>query len=64
MIEKLETDPLAWGDPNYRLREMNLVICHRVYSMIDVYYGVHETEPFVFIKEFSVLHGYGLQSDS
>ena len=49
--EKLTFDPLAWGDPQYRLPALGLLICHGITSMLHVYYGVNEEHHLVFVKE-------------
>jgi hypothetical protein len=50
--DKLETDPLGWGDPNYRLRNLGLLMCLGPHPFLFVYYGVDEQRRVVYIKGF------------
>jgi hypothetical protein len=52
--ERLTNDPLGWGDPNYRLRQLDLLVCRAAHPLLHVYYGVDESRRIVYIKEFRV----------
>lgn len=42
ILQSLATDPVGWGDPNYRLRSLNLLVCHGILSFLHVRYVVDE----------------------
>src|SRR3712207_4415680 len=49
--ESLATAPLDWGDPLYRLGQVGLVVCHRIYSALHVNYAVDEGKRVVYLRE-------------
>jgi hypothetical protein len=57
--EKLTTEPLAWGDPQYRARNAGFVLCHGLHLLLHVYYAVHEESRTVWVKEILPLPGLG-----
>jgi hypothetical protein len=57
--EKVTTEPLEWGDPQYRARSAGFVMCHGLYLLLHVYYAVHEETRTVWIKEILPLPGQG-----
>jgi hypothetical protein len=57
----LKSDPLAWGDPNHQLRQLRLVLCHRVCPPLHVFYGVEEALRIVFVKDILFLPKYGIE---
>jgi hypothetical protein len=59
VVNKLQTQPLEWGDPQYRLRGLELLMCH-AYTQLRVYYGVDERNRIVYIKEVLLMPNIGL----
>lgn len=59
--EKLRREPLAWGDPLYRLPNLELLLCRGIYSIFLVEYGVQESKRLVFIKDYKLLPGHPLE---
>jgi hypothetical protein len=53
--QKLSSEPLSWGDPQYRLSNLGLLFCHGIYSMLHAYYAVSEERHLVFVKEILAL---------
>jgi hypothetical protein len=53
--ERLRTDPLTFGEPQYRLPALQLMVRQGVVSPLIVDYAVHEELPFVFIRGFKLL---------
>jgi hypothetical protein len=49
MLAHLEQDPLAWGDPLYRIKHKSGVVCHVCMEPIAVRYVVFEEEQSVLI---------------
>jgi len=50
IYKALQDDPIAFGDPNFKLKQMRLVICQRIYSMLRVGYGVDKKRRIVYIR--------------
>ena len=50
--ERLQSDPLAFGDPWNDLPEAKLIVLVRVVPPLTVIYGVHKEIPVVFPKVF------------
>jgi hypothetical protein len=59
--EQLRNRPLEWGDPLYRLRQLNLPIYRGIRGYLVVEYGVKEDERLVFIKDYRLLPGNPLE---
>src|SRR5262249_21123593 len=57
--EKLRTQPLEWGDPQFRARHAKSVMCHGMHLLLHVYYAVHEESRVVWVKEIKPLPGHG-----
>ena len=57
---QLDTNPRAWGDPNFRFHGLNLVSYLRVEEGLRIVYAVHETNPVVFLRELEPLPGHPL----
>jgi len=57
--EHLRTDPMAFGDLNFSLREMKLDVFARVFPPLVVYYAVHKTKKLVFVKRIQPAPGAG-----
>lgn len=55
IIQRLQTDPLTFGEPQYRLPALKLSLRHAVVSPLVVDYAVHEDRPLVFIRGFKIL---------
>jgi hypothetical protein len=62
--QKLADQPLAWGDPQYRLPALGLLICHRVHSLLHVWYGVDEESRIVYLEEIKPRPGHPLDRGS
>src|SRR5262245_54335070 len=60
---RLTDDPLAWGDPNYRLHHLGLLMCQAIYSFLQVLYAVDEARRLVVIKEIRPLPGHALEEN-
>ena len=54
-IGLLHTDPLTFGEPQYRLPALRLMVRQAVVAQLVVDYAVHEDRPLVFIRGFKVL---------
>lgn len=63
IIQSLTDNPLAWGDPNYRLRVLDLLICHGIHSFLHVRYAVDEERKIVYIMEIEPLSGHPLSQE-
>jgi hypothetical protein len=55
VVERLQRDPHAFGEPLYRLPALKLLVYHGVLAPLVVDYGVHEEQPLVFIRGVRVL---------
>jgi hypothetical protein len=55
IIERLRTDPVTFGEPQYRLPALQLLVRQGVVSPLIVEYAVHDEQPIVFIRGFKVL---------
>jgi hypothetical protein len=55
IIERLRQDPLAFGEPLYRLPALKLLVCQAAVLPIIVDFAVHEERPLVFIRQFRVM---------
>ena len=49
--------PLGVGDPMYRLRGMKLRVRHIVVPPLYVEYGVHDSEPVVYLRFIASIRG-------
>jgi hypothetical protein len=49
--DQLSSNPVQWGDPLYRLKNLDLLVCRRIYERIIVEYAVHQEERVVFLKD-------------
>ena len=41
-VHRLETDPLGWGDPEFRSKVVDAVVCHGLIRPVVVKYVVYE----------------------
>jgi hypothetical protein len=55
IIERLHEDPLAFGEPQYRLPALHLLVCQGVVAPLIVDFAVHEDRPLVFVRGFLLL---------
>src|SRR5262245_44112445 len=60
ITQALALEPLAWGDPYFRMKASRLVLHHGTRWPVHVYYGVHEERPLVLVKDILPLPGSGL----
>lgn len=62
LIDRLETDPRGCGDPLYPLRSLKLMMYRAIVDRVEVRYGVHDTEPVVFIQDIVPRFGHPLEA--
>jgi hypothetical protein len=55
ILDKLQTEPLTWGDPEYHPRKKGSLDCHEVCSPLVVRYVVFEPEHKVLILRIDPL---------
>jgi hypothetical protein len=55
IVEHLQVEPLVFGEPRYRLPTLQLLVRQGAVRPLVVSYAVHETQPLVFIRYFSLL---------
>jgi hypothetical protein len=55
IIERLHKDPLNFGEPQYRLPALRLLVCQAIVRPLVVDFAVHEERPLVFIRGFRFL---------
>lgn len=60
----LTTDPLAWGDPQNRLRHLRLLLCHGMREPLHAYYAADEQRRIVYVREIKPLPDQGLDEDA
>jgi hypothetical protein len=58
---RLTTDPSEWGDPQNRLRQLQLLLYHGIQSPLHLYYAVDEERRIVYVQEIKPLPGRGLE---
>ena len=61
--QRLSAEPLVWGDPNYRLHQLGLLVYSGIYSMFQVEYAVDEANHIVYVKQFRLLPWHPLSQD-
>jgi len=64
LIQQLLTDPLGWGDPQYRFHQLDLLQCHGICEFMQVYYAVDEERQIVFITELRPMPNHPLEESS
>jgi len=62
--ERLQSDPLTWGDPLYRLHNLGVVVCRRLTDRLLVEYAVHEAQRVVWLTAVLPVFGHPLSPDS
>jgi hypothetical protein len=55
MAQRLQEDPIEWGDPLYRKPQQNGVVCRASVGPIIVHYSVHESVNVVLIMRIEPL---------
>lgn len=55
VVDRLRNDPLNFGEPQYRLPALRLLVCQGVIVPLVVDFAVHEDRPLVFIRGFKLL---------
>jgi hypothetical protein len=60
---QLTTEPLAWGDPWYRLSHVGLQVYQRTCAPLHISYAVDTTRRIVYAKRFTLVAGSGLEQD-
>jgi hypothetical protein len=53
--QRLRNDPLNFGEPQYRLPALRLLVCQAIVRPLVVDFAVHEDRPLVFIRGFRLL---------
>jgi hypothetical protein len=51
MVRHLESNPLGWGDPEYRTNLEGGVVCHAIIDPLIVRFVVFEAQNVVFVRE-------------
>lgn len=59
----LETQPSTWGDPQYHLPNMDLLVYRGFHRLFYVVYAVDEMRRFVYVREFRLHSGHPLEED-
>jgi hypothetical protein len=55
IVARLQRDPLIFGEPRYHLPVLKLLVRQGAVRPLVVDYAVHETQPVVFIRGFTLL---------
>jgi hypothetical protein len=55
VLEKLERDPVSWGDPEYHATTKGSIVCHGVHGPLYVQYVVFELERVVMILQIKAM---------
>lgn len=55
IVDRLRYDPIAFGEPMFRLPALKLVVYQAASLPLAVIYAVHEQQPLVFISYFKTL---------
>jgi hypothetical protein len=62
MVARLEADPTAWGDPQYRLRHLDLMVYRGFATFFYATYAVDEVRWIVYVSQVIPVPGRGLDS--
>lgn len=54
IVDRLRTDPLAWGDPQYRTKKEGGLICRGLYPPFSVHFAVYELERVVCVLDIKL----------
>jgi hypothetical protein len=52
IANRLQADPLALGEPLYRLPALKLLVCQAVVLLLVVIFAIHDELPLAFIRGF------------
>jgi hypothetical protein len=55
IVERLQIEPLVFGEPLYRLTALKVLVSHAVVDLVAVHYAVHDEKPLVFIRGFKLM---------
>lgn len=55
IVERLRTSPRSFGEPEYSLHSMRLIVYKGALAPLVVSYAVHEDQPLVFVRRFSLM---------
>ena len=61
--ERLESDARAWGDPQFRCRDLGLVACQAMHGSLRVRYAVHQIDRIAFVQELKPIFDHPLADD-
>ncbi len=61
MAERLESDPMGWGDPLYRVPHQSGIVHHAIAWPIQVRYSVHEAVAVVLIMDIDPVFDWPLR---
>ena len=54
---KLALEPLSWGDPQFRPRHLDLLMCHGIHAYFHVQYAVDEGKHIIYFKDLHLIPG-------
>lgn len=60
IVERLETDPLGFGEPRYDLHHLQLQVRIGMYRMLAAQYAVDEERRIVYVLKLTPAAGYEL----
>ena len=60
ITDRLTAAPLEWGDPQYRLPALGLLVCHGAHDSLHVAYAVDEANRIVYLTNIRLLSGHPL----
>jgi|GEM_PF-4507795 len=61
IVEKLETNPMDWGDPEYATKQPGGVVLHGVHFPLIVHYAAFEQERVVCILDIRAFPRHALE---
>ncbi len=56
-VQRLERDPIGWGEPRYHTRKSGGLVCQRIELPLNIHYVVYEEERKVVILDLQLLAG-------
>ena len=59
--ERLQSDPLGWGDPQYEYHHLGLLVLHATLRLVHFYYAVDDIRRIVYVQEILAMPGSGLE---
>jgi hypothetical protein len=57
VLDKLKSDPVHWGDPEYHTAHPGGIVCHGICNPLFVRYVVYTREQSVVILKLSLITG-------